>query len=185
MSFKIIKNKDLKSKSWSGGKTTELYIFPENASYKEFDFEFRISTATVEVEESIYTPLQGVSRTLMVLEGELELNHIGHHTSKLQPYDQDQFMGHWETHSLGVVTNFNLMTRNECQGVLKKVSLLTGEHHLPVNTKSVYYIHKGEVGFMGCKAKSGDVLILEAQKNASNIIKGVSDSILIECSIIS
>ena len=34
---------------WSGGSTTELFIWPKDASYAERRFNIRISTATVDV----------------------------------------------------------------------------------------------------------------------------------------
>ena len=58
---------------WSGGLSTELYIFPEDSEYVERNFKYRLSTATVEIEQSVFTPLPGVDRTLMVLEGEMKL----------------------------------------------------------------------------------------------------------------
>lgn len=60
---------------WSGGETTELFIYPENANYKAGNYQFRLSTATVEIEASTFTPLPGVDRTLIVLEGEMQLDH--------------------------------------------------------------------------------------------------------------
>lgn len=33
---------------WSGGKTTEMYMYPQTASYRDRNFLFRISSATVE-----------------------------------------------------------------------------------------------------------------------------------------
>lgn len=102
--------------SWSGGTTTELIIYPENSSYSELNFDFRLSTATVEVEESDFTPLPGVSRSLMVLSGEMELVHEGHHTSELGPFDLDIFDGGWKTKSYGTCTDFNLMCRGNTSG---------------------------------------------------------------------
>jgi environmental stress-induced protein Ves len=65
------------------------------------NFNLRISKAVVETEESTFTPLDGVSRTLMVLEGELQLEHQGHHKSKLKPFMIDRFEGGWTTRSRG------------------------------------------------------------------------------------
>ena len=43
---------------WSGGSTTELFIWPKDASYAERRFNIRISTATVDVESSTFTRLE-------------------------------------------------------------------------------------------------------------------------------
>jgi environmental stress-induced protein Ves len=111
--FKIIKKEDLKTKQWSGGTTTELFIFPEGSSYERKDFIYRISTATVDVEESNFTKLEGVSRCIMVLNGEMKLAHKDHHTINLNKFETDSFSGEWDTKSVGKVTDFNLMTTNK------------------------------------------------------------------------
>ena len=68
----------------SGGTTTQLFIYSWNETYSNLQFDFRISTATVEVETSIFTQLPGVRRTLMVLDGTMELHHQHHHTNNFK-----------------------------------------------------------------------------------------------------
>ena len=48
---------DFVTTTWSGGKTTQLAIAPDGASYAERAFLWRISSATVELEASDFTPL--------------------------------------------------------------------------------------------------------------------------------
>ena len=57
MSNKMIlkKAEDFVTSKWSGGSTTELYIYPPQAVYREGNFKCRISSATVEVEKSDFT----------------------------------------------------------------------------------------------------------------------------------
>ena len=43
---------DFRTSAWSGGTTTELFLYPEGGSYAARDFLFRISSATVDLEES-------------------------------------------------------------------------------------------------------------------------------------
>ncbi len=50
--MELVTHNQQKISTWSGGTTTELFIYPEVAEYSERNFDFRISTATVEVEES-------------------------------------------------------------------------------------------------------------------------------------
>ena len=107
---------------WSGGTTTELYIYPENANYKALDFDFRISTATVEVEESTFTPLKDINRKLMVLEGNTTLYHLNEHSKELNKFDIDTFSGNWQTKSIGKCRDFNLMTSRHCNGNIEAVS---------------------------------------------------------------
>ena len=111
MSEFILKSDIIKT-NWSGGTTAEIFIHPKGASFKLGNYNLRISIATVEIEESIFTSLPDVSRTLMVLKGTLKLNHEGHHSSVLAPFQQDSFDGGWKTKSQGKVTDFNVMTKN-------------------------------------------------------------------------
>lgn len=115
MNYKIIQPKDFKTTEWSGGTTTELFIYPEGSDFKSRDFEFRLSIATINIEVSDFNPLPDIDRTLLLLEGELELIHEGHHRTKLKPLEQDSFSGSWQIHCIGTGTDFNLMTKG-CKG---------------------------------------------------------------------
>ena len=55
---------------WSGGKTTEMYLYPQTASYRNRNFLFRISSATVEEEASTFTRLPGIHREILLLNGQ-------------------------------------------------------------------------------------------------------------------
>ncbi|MCL2564616.1 MAG: HutD family protein [Defluviitaleaceae bacterium] len=105
--------------SWAGGATSELYIYPEDSFYGERNFGFRISTATVEVEESTFTSLPGFKRYIMTLEGDLTLSHEGQHKVKLGPCEKDFFLGDWSTKSEGKCKDFNLIARKGYNGGLE------------------------------------------------------------------
>lgn len=109
--YEIIRGESLSTKEWSGGTTTQLGIWPAGSDYAARDFTWRVSSARVEAEESVFTPLPGVDRTLMVLDGHLSIEHEGHHAVELDRYEQDSFSGDWHTVSRGRATDFNLMTR--------------------------------------------------------------------------
>ena len=115
---------------WAGGTTTELFIHPEGAEYSEMNFHYRLSTATVEVEESTFTPLPGVDRTLVVLYGQMDLKHEGHHEVSLSPFQQDQFKGEWKTTSKGKCVDFNLMCRGKTSGDVRGFSLQKNQYRL-------------------------------------------------------
>jgi len=130
---KHIKNSELKTNKWSGGTTTQIAIFPENSSYSERTFDWRISTATVDVESSDFTILPGVKRFITSLKGDLKLVHQSHHTSSLSPYEVDIFNGDWQTKSYGKVTDFNLMVRGTNQGHMSSVQLM------PSTPQEIYF----------------------------------------------
>ncbi|MDD2563479.1 MAG: HutD family protein [Salinivirgaceae bacterium] len=113
MQIELIKSIDFQTKKWTGGTTTELFIYPEGSTYANRDFKFRISTATIEVEESVFTSLPGFQRTILILDGKIKICHKGHYEKQLGKFDTDKFFGHWETSSIGTATDFNVMTSAE------------------------------------------------------------------------
>lgn len=118
-----ITREEFKTSFWSGGTTTQLLIYPKDADYSARNFKWRISSAKVEVGESLFTYLPGIKRILMVLEGNLTLVHEGHHSAVLGKFQQDSFKGDWTTRSYGKVTDFNLMMTEECDGNIEVFSL--------------------------------------------------------------
>lgn len=121
--IRIIKNSEFKTGTWSGGTTTQLMIYPEGASYSKHNFKWRISSARVETEESVFTHLPGITRVIMIIEGKLTLEHEGKYRVNLKPFEQDSFMGDWTTRSYGRVTDFNLMISTGCSGKLNALSV--------------------------------------------------------------
>lgn len=112
-----------RTSAWSGGTTTELAIFPPTARYTERDFRWRLSTAVVTAPESTFTSLPAYHRLLMVLTGEMRLEHTGQHSVTLRPFEQDSFSGAWQTRCTGTGRDFNLMLAASWQGGLEPVRL--------------------------------------------------------------
>lgn len=112
--------------AWAGGKTTELYIYPRDMLYADRQFGFRISSATVELAQSEFTPLPGYTRHIMPLRGEMRLEHEGHHARTLAPREVDIFDGGWRTLSRGLCTDFNLMCSPRWAGRLYALDLPGG-----------------------------------------------------------
>ena len=75
--IRIIPESEFRTTAWSGGTTTELFIFPDGASYAERRFSARISSATVDIDESVFTALPGVKRFLTPLCAGFELSVNG------------------------------------------------------------------------------------------------------------
>lgn len=80
---------------------------------------WRISSATMDIEESTFTHLPGFSRELMVISGETTLEHEGRYKVTIKPFEKDSFMGDWTTKSFGKASDFNLMTSKDCSGSLE------------------------------------------------------------------
>jgi environmental stress-induced protein Ves len=151
MKSNIYSLNDFKTKQWSGGNTTELYIFPPTADFGKGNFDFRISTATVEVEKSNFTALPNVSRHLMVLEGEITIAHKNHHSVHLTTNDIDSFKGDWETTSIGTCVDFNLMTTENTKGNLSSISINSNKRIqsslVSTNEFYIYYVAQGTLEF--------------------------------------
>lgn len=121
MRIKLRKENNYFISDWSGGKTKELAIFPPGAKYADREFIWRLSSATVDLDESDFTLLPDYDRVLMVLKGSAVLTYDGKRSVRLDELEQDSFDGAWNTKSYGRITDFNLMTR---KGTAGKVDVL-------------------------------------------------------------
>ena len=108
---------DYRISDWSGGKTIQIAIAPEDALYADRTFIWRLSSATVDLDESEFTSLPDYLRFIAPLSGEMELTHNGGDPVMLAPYEVHRFDGADSTHSRGRCTDFNLMLRKGvCDG---------------------------------------------------------------------
>lgn len=175
MEITIIKSEQHKSIKWSGGTSTELFISPKGSDYKKRDFDFRLSTATVEVEKSDFTPLPGFSRKLMILDGSIKIQHKNHYSRQLNKFDVDEFEGHWNTVSVGKCIDFNLMTNAETNGIISSKSGTNGnEINFKFSKVLKYlfiYVSSGKVKteLSNEPLTKGDVLVIKNFN--SNILK--------------
>ena len=141
--------KDYKVSRWSGGDTTELYLYPENGDYRSGNFQLRISSATVEADRSEFTSLPGVDRYLMIFQGHLDMIHGEKEKVSLEPYEVDHFDGGVPTVSYGKVVDFNLMLKNGARGRMEALCLESGQEWKIVPEKDenflAIYVRKGEI----------------------------------------
>lgn len=124
----LLHKEDYKTTQWSGGMTTELSITPEDKIYAERDFKWRLSSATVDVEESEFTSLPDCNRIIMTLKGGIRLAHNKGAWLELPEFTPHFFDGGDETVSIGKVIDFNLMLRKgECSGEMVPYVMSAGE----------------------------------------------------------
>lgn len=154
----------LQAKAWANGTTTELVKFPPESDFLKRDFIFRISTATVEAEESSFSDFSGLTRILMVLEGSLELIHEGRYQKHLQPYEQDTFDGSWSTRSKGKVRDFNVMFNDQAAATLRAFTLQTEEslHFTCTHQRIVLFVHTGTFQLGEQVLETGSVLDIDS-----------------------
>lgn len=180
MEYTILSPKNFKTTRWPGGTTTELFIFPEYSSFENRDFAFRLSTATVEVATSEFTMLPGISRTLLVLDGDIALSHEDHHTVHLKKFDVDQFNGDWKTTCIGTCTDFNLMTRGEVSGGVRAILLENDQIEqfaMDDNDWCFIYVYSGnaviKIDNNSISLCMGDVLVFENCKRNVLLLNGI------------
>lgn len=144
MKYRIITPEEYETGVWSGGTTTQLAIYPPGASYADRNFIFRLSSATVDTEQSEFTHLPDYDRWLMIFEGSARLVHDSEKEVTLNPYECDAFDGGISTVSFGRVTDYNLMLRKGGTGSMKAIGL-------DENIKEIRIMPQGEYqsGFAG------------------------------------
>ena len=109
--IKAIKSSQYATTEWSGGSTSEIYIYPIDGDFKSGNYQARISLAKVDVEESLFSPLPGVERTLTVLEGDHQLSLNDRGFVPVNQYSPVTFSGDEKTESRGKALNFNFMKK--------------------------------------------------------------------------
>ncbi len=170
MQYKIIRSEEFTTNIWSGGTTTQLYIFPENAEYSKRNFDFRISTANVLSEKSVFTSLPGISRKLMILEGEIEIFHENKYKKQLSKFETDEFSGDWKTSSVGLCIDFNLMTKGKVTGNIIAETLEENQiFQIKSNKKSFMifvYILSGKIEIENHELNKSDFLVIEEIENS-------------------
>lgn len=129
MNIRILDPGTRRVTSWSGGKTTELYLYPFDGSYAERRFLFRISSATLDLKESHFTRLDGVTRYLTPLCEGFYLKR-NDHWQFLPQGDVLCFSGEEEIVCRGSGRDLNLMLKG-ARGEMRV--LPTGDHALTLH----------------------------------------------------
>lgn len=165
MNIKIIKPENYVKSEWSGGVTSQIYIYPETAQYKERNFKFRISMAIAYDDYSTYTNLPEVTRYLVSLDGTAVITHDDRYSIELTPFGNvDCFMGDWKTTAKGAIKDFNLMLANGAKGKMQVAG--SGKHLIePMYTHSAFYfscVATIEIDGNVFSVQRGDTLLLNS-----------------------
>ena len=119
----LLKSNDFQVSDWSGGKTKQLYLSPPTGHYGKREFDYRLSTATVELAESQFSDLSGFHRILMSLDHTLHLlNASRQEETVLTPFTPYFFEGSDSITSRGTCTDFNLIYSDHYQGQMLAIS---------------------------------------------------------------
>ena len=157
--------KDYKVGLWSGGSTTELFIWPEGADYARREFTLRVSSARVDLEESDFTPLMGVTRYITPLTGGFTLTHPGCAPVVMCPLSEPyRFSGEIQTHCVGKATDFNLMLK----GTDGEMTLCQDQWHLRPGFNCLYAVMDTTVALdSGYALKKGELLVVFAEETCT------------------
>ncbi len=167
--LRVISQEEFQVSTWSGGTTTQIAIGPEGARYAQRDFDWRISSAVVELEESDFTALPQYERWITVLEGEMVLRH-GEGERIALPFGQvHSFDGGAATKSWGRCRDFNLMLRKGICGGTMAVKPLRAEEGYTVRAEKeeilLCYCYEGSLGMKqeekSVSVRAGEAAILE------------------------
>jgi len=156
MLYSIKRKNEFSPVAWAGGATTELFIHPPGTSNADRNFELRISSATVELDESTFSDFSGYMRHIAPLFGTMRLEHEGHHTAELRPCETDSFDGSWTTRSFGKCVDFNLIHRpgwsGSIEGVMEPATLVPrGKGYM-----GIYAVRDGVVATVFLDGKTGE-----------------------------
>ena len=108
MNIRLLSKKDSKASVWSGGLTYEYMIYPETANYADRDFVFRISSATIEQEPSVFTKFEGYHRYLVMLDNGLDIE-VNNEKKVYEKYEIIEFNSNDEVTSYSKGMDFNWM----------------------------------------------------------------------------
>ena len=124
MKHKVIHAADVIRKRWSGGISSQYYIYPEGADRSTGEYAFIVTSATVELEESTFSDYTGFDRVIMSITNPYTLVHNEEEVCRLQPFEPHAFTGEEKTVSRGVYTDCNLiMKRGLCSGEMSSACL--------------------------------------------------------------
>lgn len=182
MKIRSVNKDDFKTSRWSGGTTTEFFIYPPGADYQKRKFAARISSAVIEDEYSKFTELPGVTRYLALLSGETDLVANGEKIV-LDPYEIVKFSGTDVVESYGTCRDFNLMLKG-VNGSMDcvRVGNIQTDFYIPCNMMVVIYNCSGDnisiTGGISSQNISPGALAVLSTENEKNeeIIKISSDA---------
>lgn len=109
MDGQLISSNEYKTTKWSGGKTTQFFLYPTGSEFNIGEFDLRVSSATIESKTSTFTDLRGYNRIIMTLDNPIFIQHNDCEKILLQPFEKHYFSGDDTTVSYGECTDFNVI----------------------------------------------------------------------------
>ena len=194
MECKIYRSEDQKTSRWTGGKTTQLAIYPQDGDYLERRFVWRLSSATCELDESAFSKLPDFDRTLIVLKGSVVLAHEGVRVVRLAELEQDSFDGGYRTKSFGKITDYNLMVRKGNKGSARVIPLVSESTKLEYDDCGRYqmgtqaiFVREGfatvSIDKETLMVQAGEQLVINYDRRERPYIRIMGEGTAVHCSI--
>lgn len=113
--MKKIKKSEFITTDWSGGTTSEIYISPADSSVSKRNFDYRISSATCDLDKSVFTDYSGFTRYITPLDGDMKIMNSEEEVN-LKPYEVYEFKGSDSVTGYSKVRDYNLIIKSELDG---------------------------------------------------------------------
>lgn len=159
--MRVIDIENCITEKWSGGITTEIYRIPSNSLS---NYDIRISQANIIDSPSTFTRLPGIQRTLILLDGKLELNHNGTIES-LHQFECSRLDGECLTRSKGVARVLNIMSPKKLNYSHEYSTVAITEEETILHGKDsildAFYMSHENVKINGQVLKNNRLIVLE------------------------
>lgn len=175
--FNLVPEKRRHTRSWEGGKTSDLFIYPSAARAELKNYRFRISIATIEKKNSRFSDFSGFERIHLVCDGRTSLSYLEENID-LESGDQIKFDGSKTFNCLLLSTNaivINLIyKKDECFEFRSNVNLQANSISVysNVKTQSFYIVHclSGEAEVIGLSSETfkispGDTVVIDGSQS--------------------
>ncbi|EFI41872.1 HutD family protein [Peptoniphilus sp. oral taxon 386] len=158
--MKKILKEEFKTTNWSGGTTSQLFISPEDADVSKKDFDFRISSATCDLDESIFTPYNDYMRYITPLDGNLKLINNGADIN-IEPYEIYYFDGSDSVAGYSKVRDFNLIIKKGIDGKMYSIDVKNEVEIVGTSEVTIVFNYDGNLFAEGDKFSAFSAISLD------------------------
>lgn len=155
---------------WNGGETFEYYIYPEDSSYVNRDFLFRISAATINKVPSTFTKFKNYQRFLVMFDNDLQINRNGVDETYAQ-YDIFKFDSNTDITSYSKGNDFNLMVSKN----VKNADIFFLKDEISIKRSFVFLFALSDVSIDvnddKIDLKKTDLILIENDSNSDVLLK--------------
>ncbi|WP_372870595.1 HutD family protein [Shewanella sp.] len=164
MPIHLVAADEFQTSTWSGGTSTQLWIYPKSSTLAARDFDFRLSSAKVETSGP-FSDFSGYDRLLIVLNGQMSLTIDGVKSaaqlgSSAAPF---AFNGASQIHAeldSPSVEDFNLFVPSGVSKTACRLMLNSQQRwNQPLQPQTLVY---------GIYLRQGSLMVADNQMNAEN-----------------